>query len=275
MSDLGTDMTHAELALAPAYALGALDADERAAFEAHLATCAACAAEVRAHAEVAALLPYALLDEAPPASLRDRVLAAATAPGLAASHAEPTPGRVLTLVPEHRAARAGRARAWPGWLAAAASLVLAAGLGLRLGDERRARALAEGALATERATLAQRDALLATVLAPEVRTAHLTATGQGPEVRVIWNRREGVVVLTAQALAPAPAGRTYQLWGIPTGGTPQSLGVFDADSSGRARAVLRVPPGAAMDVAAITVEPAGGSPGPTTTPVLAGQIGAE
>ena len=92
---------------------------------------------------------------------------------------------------------------------------------------------------------------------------------------MIWNRREGVVVLTAQALAPAPAGRTYQLWGIPTGGKPQSLGVFDADSSGHARAVLRVPPGAAMDVAAITVEPAGGSPGPTTTPVLAGQIGAE
>jgi len=268
MSDLGTDMEHAELALAPAYALGALDEDERAAFEAHLATCAACAAEVRAHAEVAALLPYALEHEAPPASLRDRVLAVA----------QPTAGTrgadVRSIASAQGGRAAPRARAWPGWLAAAAALLLAAGLGLRLGDERRARALAEGALATERATLAQRDALLATVLAPEVRTARLTATGQGPDVRVIWNRREGVVVLTAQALAPAPAGRTYQLWGIPTGGKPQSLGVFDADSSGHARAVLRVPPNAAMDVAAITVEPAGGSPGPTTTPVLVGQIGA-
>lgn len=276
MSDAGTGMTHEELALAPAYALGALDDDERAAFEAHLATCDACAAEVRAHAEVAALLPYALVDEAPPASLRARVLAAAvTAPGIVAAHPEPSPGRVVTLVPERRDRRPGGARAWPGWLAAAAALLLAAGLGLRLGDERRARQLAEGALAAERATVAQRDALIASVLAPEVRTARLTSTGQGPDVRLVWNQREGVVVLTAQALAPAPAGRTYQLWGIATGGQPQSLGLFDADSTGHARAVLRVPADAAMDVAAITVEPAGGSPGPTTTPVLTGRIGAE
>ena len=264
---IGTDVDHDELLLAPAYALGALDEDERLAFEAHLATCAACAAEVRAHADVAALLPYALVQEAPPASLRDRVLAVAQPTGA-------MPG-VRSIATAPSVQRARRAPAWPGWLAAAAALLLAAGLGMRLGDERRARALAESALATERATLAQRDALLATVLAPEVRTARLTATGQGPDVRVIWNRREGVVVLTAQALAPAPAGRTYQLWGIPTGGKPQSLGLFAADASGRARAVLRVPPNAAMDVAAITVEPAGGSPGPTTTPVLVGQIGAD
>lgn len=268
MSDAGTGMTHEQLALAPAYALGALDDDERAAFEAHLATCDACAAEVRAHAEVAALLPYALVDEAPPASLRARVLAAAQ-PEVRAIGSAPS---ARATVP---AAITRRAAAWPGWLAAAAALLLAAGLGMRLGDERRARQLAEGALAAERATVAQRDALLASVLAPEARTARLTSTGQGPDVRLVWNRREGVVVLTAQALAPAPAGRTYQLWGIATGGQPQSLGLFDADSTGHARAVLRVPANAAMEVAAITVEPAGGSPGPTTTPVLTGRIGTE
>jgi anti-sigma-K factor RskA len=272
-TDTYTDREHPELAFAPAYALGALDDGERATFEAHLATCEACAAEVRAHGEVASLLPYALMAQEPPAGLRARVLAAAAAPRAAITR----PAEVVPIgqAPSVRPPAARGARAWPGWLAAAAALLLAAGLGTQLRDERAARASVEGRLAQERATRAEREALLASVLAPEVRTARLTATGQGPEVRLIWNQREGVVIVTAQALSPAPAGRTYQLWGIPTGGQPQSLGLFDADSAGNARAVLRVPPNAAMDVAAITVEPSGGSPGPTTTPVMAGQIRAE
>ena len=286
-TDAYVDQDHPELALAPAYALGALDDDERAAFEGHLATCGACMAEVRAHREVAALLPYALVTEQPGDGLRARILAAAagsasggwTDDGSAAlpRAAATRPADVVPIgdAPSARPRTARGARAWPGWLAAAAALLVAAGLGTQLRDERAARASVEGALAQERATRAEREALLASVLAPEVRTARLTATGQGPEVRVIWNRREGVVIVTAQALAPAPDGRTYQLWGIPTGGQPQSLGLFDPDSAGNARVVLRVPPNAAMDVAAITVEPTGGSPGPTTTPVLAGPIRAE
>ena len=275
------DQDHPQLALAPAYALGALDDDERVAFELHLATCDVCAAEVRAHREVTALLPYAMTGEPPSQGLRARVLAAAAAstgagPATAARGAPPAADVVpIGQAPSARSRSARGARAWPGWLTAAAALLLAAGLGTQLRSERAARASAEGALAQERATGAEREALLASVLAPEVRTARLSATGQGPEVRLIWNQREGVVILTAQALSPAPPGRTYQLWGIATGGRPQSLGLFDADSAGNARAVLRVPPDAAMDVAAITVEPAGGSPGPTSTPVLAGQIRAE
>ena len=55
MSDAG--MTHDEVAdLLGAYALDAVDADERAAIEAHLATCARCRAEVAEHREAAALL---------------------------------------------------------------------------------------------------------------------------------------------------------------------------------------------------------------------------
>lgn len=60
--------------LSGAYALDALDADERTAFEEHLRVCAACRDEVASFAEVTPLL--AAGDEvAPPPSLRDRVLA--------------------------------------------------------------------------------------------------------------------------------------------------------------------------------------------------------
>ncbi len=55
-------------------------------------------------------------------------------------------------------------------------------------------------------------------------------------------------------------GRTYQLWSLAEG-VPQSLGVFGDD--GLLTAAL--PAGAPL---AVTVEPAGGSPGPTTPPIL-------
>lgn len=292
LDDVVPPASHPELALAPAYALGALDVDEGAAFEAHLPECAACRAEVREHAEVAALLARALPAAAPAPALRARILADATGARAAAPPEAVGPAVVpldaartgrTTSPPVAGARRATRSRdAWPGWLAAAALLLLAAGLGTGWRGERAARRAAESALAAgrdslagDRAALAARDALLATVLAPEVRTARLVATGAGPEVRVVWNRRAGVVVLTAAALAPAPAGRTYQLWGIAGGGAPRSLGTFDADAQGQARLVARVPSALAIDVAAISVEPDGGSPAPTTAPVLAGPLRSE
>ena len=66
-----TDHEWSELA-AP-YALGALAPDERERFEAHLADCAACRADVRALREVAVLLADAAPATAPPPGLRDRV----------------------------------------------------------------------------------------------------------------------------------------------------------------------------------------------------------
>jgi anti-sigma factor ChrR (cupin superfamily) len=60
--------------LAPSYALGALDADEEAAFEKHLRLgCPACEAELRAFEDVAAELGQAVAQE-PPADLRQRLL---------------------------------------------------------------------------------------------------------------------------------------------------------------------------------------------------------
>ena len=67
-----TDHEWSELA-AP-YALGALAPDERERFEAHLADCAACRAEVRALREVAVLLADAAPATTPPPGLRDRAL---------------------------------------------------------------------------------------------------------------------------------------------------------------------------------------------------------
>jgi anti-sigma-K factor RskA len=301
---LGGGVPHGEPA--PGYALGALDAEEHAAFAAHLAGCAECRAEVRGYQETVAMLAHAAPITAAPPALRARILAEARAsagggagPDVRAA-AERTPRLVVADggragAPATRAGRAATPRATRApWLAAAASLALAAGLGAGWARERGRRAdavevaaqsLARGAaarLAAEqdavRAALASRDSLaglIAALTEPDVRVARLAATGEAAAMRLTWNRRRGVVVVTAAALPAPPAGRTYQLWGITRGGAPQSLGTFRPDADGSVRAVLRVPPAAAMELAAVTEEAAGGAPRPTSAPLMTGAIGAE
>ena len=65
--------------LVAAYALDALDDDERAAFEEHLADCEQCAAELPTLRATAAALAYVPESPPPPEELRDRVLGTARA----------------------------------------------------------------------------------------------------------------------------------------------------------------------------------------------------
>jgi anti-sigma factor RsiW len=62
---------------AASYALGALDADERAAFETHLAECAACRSEVQSYQEVTGLVAQSAPPVSAPPHLKARVLAEA------------------------------------------------------------------------------------------------------------------------------------------------------------------------------------------------------
>ena len=77
-------------------------------------------------------------------------------------------------------------------------------------------------------------------------------------------------MLTAQNLPPAPNGRTYQLWGIAANQQPVSLGTFNTQADGSVLLTMSMPEGVRFDVSAVTEEPAGGSPQPTTQPFLVG-----
>ena len=233
---------HEWLALAAPYALDALDREERAAFETHLAGCALCRAEVTSFREVAARLATAAPDVSPAPALRRRVLAVARRP------------RQLA------------------WLAVAASLVLALGAAYGYWRERSERRALEQAVALVRDSLAARDALLNAVLAPNVGTANLAATGKPPTARLFWNPARRVVVIAVFDLPPAPAGRTYQLWAIATGKAPVSLGLFNPRPDGRLTTAMAVPADFVFQVTAVTEEPAGGSPQPTQTPFLIGEV---
>jgi len=273
---------HAWLEHAAAYALGALDEQDRVSFEAHLATCDVCTAEVRQLREVAGLLATAAASSAPPPGLRDRILAEARQVRPIATANTPAAGqlRSSTPTPDVRAgtviASSSRRGTILPWFVAAAAAVVAVIIGLQYRGERDARVAAQQSLESARlamdsasAALRGRDSLVASLVSPDVEAVSVSGTGPQPSAKYFFDRRAGRIVIAANALPPAAQGRTYQLWGIETGRAPVSLGTFNSDPSGRALATLVVPAGLRVAVTAVTDEPAGGSPQPTTTPFLA------
>lgn len=88
--------------------------------------------------------------------------------------------------------------------------------------------------------------------------------GTGTAVRTEHN-----AVMVAAQLPPLATGRTYQLWLIHDK-VPVSAGTFQVDPSGHGTIMLAEGTPQA-DAYAITEEPEGGSPGPTTDPLLTGQ----
>jgi anti-sigma-K factor RskA len=268
---------------AASYVLDALDADERAAFESHLADCDTCRALVDEYREVTGMLAHGTSPVAPPASLRDRVLREAKQVRPIGSAARPDEIRAAAPSTPARPASFGRPSRAP-WLAAAAAIVLALGAVYFYASERSRRDAVEQALAERAqdvlaqrtradslaAALVPRDSLLGTLLSPDVRTATLASTGRAPSMRLFWDPARGRMILTAFDLQPAPAGRTYQLWGIADGAQPVSLGTFNTGPSGQAAVALAFDPALRFSVSAVTEEPTGGSPQPTTQPFLVG-----
>lgn len=74
----------------------------------------------------------------------------------------------------------------------------------------------------------------------------------------------GNATLMISGLDAAPKGKTYEAWVIPKGKTPRPAGLFQGGKPTTVH-LHGVPQKDA--VVAVTVEPAGGSPAPTTTPI--------
>lgn len=275
-------MTHDELReLSGGYALGILDEPERRAFEDHVATCAACAEEVRELTAVATALALDLPQLEPPAALRQRVLNAATAPARTAS--------IETRLRATRHGAAGSPDALPrrqtvlAVLSAAAAIVAlalgvyAVSLQRRIASLEQQLRVASDRAAQSQQQLVQLRAASATasdvrriLAAGDVRRLDLAGTKAAPNAsgRAYWSQAEGLVVAFAN-LPATEAGKVYQLWVIPPGGNPIGAGLLDLQPDGRALALA--PEGTAQRVGtvAITLEPAGGSAVPTLSNMIA------
>jgi anti-sigma-K factor RskA len=129
---------------------------------------------------------------------------------------------------------------------AAAAIAAAGFLGVRLSHERAV------------------NAQLADVLAEASRRVSLAPRG-GFQGRGVLHLAAGRAALVLEELPDPGRGRTYQLWAI-AGARPRSMVVVDG--SGR---VVRLFEWRGLgDSFALTIEPSGGSPVPTSDPVLLG-----
>jgi predicted anti-sigma-YlaC factor YlaD len=206
-------MNHDQIAeLLGAYALDAVDADEAATVEAHLATCARCRAEVADHREVAALLSHSGADA--PEGLWDRI----------SGSLEAAPPR-LDLAPVHDlglAAQERRRRRLPSAatvvLSAAAALLIVF-LGVQVRDQDHRIDTLQSALADP-----MTPAFEAAFDDPDSRRFSLTSA-DGEIVVLGAVTDDGVGFLRANPLPDLGTGRTYQLWGA-AGDELVSLGVL-------------------------------------------------
>lgn len=222
-------------ALSGAYAVDALDPNERADFEQHLAGCDSCRAEVAGLREAATHIAETTM-AAPPAALRAQVLA-----GI--EHIRPLP-------PQIRAGRTHwslRQRLAPLLVAAVVALGLIMWQPWQGGNDNGRQ-------------------LSAVSQIQQASDAHVVTQSLTNGASVTWYHSTdlGRTALVVHKMPKLSTDKVYELWlqnpagqMVPAGFlTPKSGNTVVLDDS------VDAPKGAG-----ITVEPAGGSPAPTTTPI--------
>ncbi|MGW1890974.1 anti-sigma factor [Streptomyces sp. NPDC002004] len=245
--------------LAAPYALDALEPAERHRFERHLGRCGRCQAEVRALSEDVVRLAWSIAAP-PPAALRDRVLSAVratpqeTAPqGDTRTRTAARPGGAPDGPARVRGARGGRPLFVPFATATAAAALVVASLFAVQATR------TEDTLNQERAQAREIAHVLA---APDAR-ATSGHDGRGRGMNVVASATQGRAVVTVTGLGAPPSGRVHQLWLMRPDVPPRSLGLLQGDAPFVAGGL-----GTAATSLAVTIEPAGGSPRPTSAPLV-------
>ncbi|MET9829946.1 anti-sigma factor [Streptomyces sp. NPDC006385] len=261
MSFVGRLLRREDLhSLAAPYALDALEPVERLRFEKHLKTCAGCAAEVRVLAEDAVRLAWSTAAPAP-AAMRDRVLAAVrTTPQepagreQARARATQLPPHVWgTQPPPRTRARGARPLLVPFATVTAAAALVVASLFAVQADRTQDQLDAQRARASE----------IANVLAAPDARATAGEDAQGRTIGVVASASKGRAIVTLSGYGELPNGRVHQLWLMRPDAQPRSLGLLDGDTPLIASGL-----DTSATSLAVTVEPDGGSPQPTSQPLV-------
>ncbi len=216
-----------------------LDEPDRVEMEREMADhgpdCLECRRLVQEYGEVAGSLSQALEPLQLAAGAEDRLLAAARLTGRRPAEGRPRP--MVRPLAAPAAAAPGRARRWIAAAAVAASIAVLAGF---IGY-----AVAPGT--------------------PALRIAAFPAKG-GQQLAVVYQAGSRQAVVVGSNLASLPPGRVYELWYVPAqGADPKPAGTF-LPRGGSVVANAHVGP--SFVALAVSVEPKGGSPHPTTTPIL-------
>jgi len=210
----------------PAYALDALDSDERARYEEHLATCEECRAQLARLSGAAGALAFAVESPAPPAELRARILDSARAERPNVTPLRPRRGIATSAL-------------------AAVAAVVAIGLGIWAASLSRS-------LDNERSARQGLERLLTTPMASVVRV-------NGQSTGTLLVAPSGNATLIVSQLPKAPQGRIYEAWVIKDN-KPVRAGTFPGGGNTVIIPIDRnVPKGA---IVAVTLEQKPGADAP-------------
>jgi hypothetical protein len=277
-----------------AYVMDAVTEPDRARFEQHLAGCEACQEDVLAMREAVARLAVATA-VVPRPELREQTMLAASrirqlppviseepagSPALPSVAAEPPGGTghvpagpgswpdPATGRGDAGARPGGRARsrwrtAWRPRLAVAAAVVLAA-IAIGFGSAM------QGAQHRLDQATGRSHAIAAILGAPDATmlTARITTGGTAT---VVMSHHDRALVLTAADLRELPAAKAYEVWLMSRSGA-RAAGMLPAPN-GRMAGPVVVTGLAPGDQVGLTIEPAVGSPRPTTAPILMLRLG--
>ncbi|EST20495.1 anti-sigma factor [Streptomyces niveus] len=236
--------------LTGAYALHALAPDERAEFERHLEVCPACAQEVRELAATTTRLGLAVAVTPPPA-LKEQVLRR-----IATERQEPPK---VSREPRGAGGGAARGRALSRFALAACLAAAASFGGVAVWQHQEAQdARAQASDSQQRS-----EALAAVLAAPDakIRTGELSDGATGT---VVVSRARDKAAFIASGLPKPPGGKVYQLW-FNDDGTMRDAGLLDPSAT--SDPVLMAGSVGEASGMGITLEPAGGSPQPTSDPL--------
>ncbi|HEV2820195.1 MAG TPA: anti-sigma factor [Solirubrobacteraceae bacterium] len=223
-----------------AWVLGALPEEEARTFATHLKVCADCRDEVAQLQAGADVLPRAVRQVAAPPVVRDRVMAVVESEAsLLAAASEPV---------DRTAPRPARWKDWAfGVRPAVAAAVACALLALSIGA---------GVLAGDGESISQTTA---------------SVTENLPSTEAVLRVEDGDATLRVDGLPAPEKDRDYQVWLKPPGEDPRPAGALFVPSS-EGKATVEIPADVrGLEAVLVTNEPAGGSPAPTSDPIIAAE----
>lgn len=258
--------------LAGSYALNALAESEREELLRQAAVSRSIRAEIAALTETAALLGLSVEPVEPPARLKANVMASIRKtkqlPALDAPQQDPvaqeSDARQRVESPVFPPAPvAGRPKTNQKMLALAAGVLLVAAgalTGIAVTQHQQQKQLSE-----QLSALAQREAQLTELLSAADSRSKTQTLADGARISLSYSVDEGLMAVSTTGLPQLPADKAYELWLISDAGAVSAGMINGVNSDGTTMVA-----GAMTGVThfGITVEPATGSPSPTTDPIV-------
>ncbi|HME36778.1 MAG TPA: anti-sigma factor, partial [Candidatus Sulfotelmatobacter sp.] len=244
------------------YALNALEGDDRAVLEKHLATCSECRLELEQLRGDGALLALSTVGPKPPARARQKLLDAVAKEAAESPTLRQAQGRLSRSQNAREMGHPSVAprRSWwgaLGWAATVAVIVFAASLWKENTALKQSLASASAQAVQSTRELDNLRRIAAPIIAPEAQhfTLVTVKTPPQPQGKAFYLRKRSSLVFVANNMPSLPPHKAYELWLIPAQGVPVAAGVFKPDAHGSATVVNPpLPAGIEAKGFAITVE---------------------